>query len=69
MQSESLPLIVALTCISLIMPPQYSAQAKAIAMPLCNGGVVLIKRGSKPAPADPPGACHAACVTRRDDED
>ena len=69
MPSDRLPMIGALLALSLALPPMHGGQAMTIAMPLCGGGVMLVKQPAKPAPADPQTACHALCTVRRHDDD
>lgn len=54
--------------VGLSLPAVHAARASAIFMPLCSGGFVSIALGGKRPPQPEPGACHAACAQRRDDD-
>lgn len=69
MPSDRFSLLAAILAASLALPPLHAGQAMTIAMPLCGGGVMLVRGTGKPAPADPQGACHTLCAARRDDDD
>lgn len=49
--------------------PASPARSMTITMPLCGGGSVPVETGDKPLPGSDPAACHAACATRRSDDD
>lgn len=68
MSNDAIPLFAVLMAVGLVSPPPLFGSAM-LAMSLCNGGVVLVPRGGKPAPAEPKGACHAICACRRDDDE
>lgn len=45
------------------------ASGAAVAMSLCGGGSVSLPTGGKQTPGGDNPACHAACLSRRSDED
>lgn len=61
-------LLAALLSLGLLLPPP-AVRVHGITMVLCSGGRVLVGGDGQPAPADQPGACHAVCAARRDDND
>lgn len=63
-----LPVAVA-AVLGLAMPPLAVPASATMVVTLCGGGVVHLALGSKGGPGDTPGACHAACALRRDDEE
>lgn len=70
MRSEphGLPLVAAAMLGLVAAPLPAPARAGTVAVMLCGGGVVHLDLGGGHRPADPPGACHAACLVRRDDD-
>ena len=62
-------LFAVILSISLVAPALPMMETMAVAMPLCNGGVIVLKTDTKTRPGDPKAACHAACLTTRDDDD
>lgn len=61
--------LVAAAMLGLVAAPMPApASAATMTVVLCGGGVVHLDLGGGRNPVDPPGACHAACLMRRDDD-
>lgn len=55
--------------LGLAAPPLAAPASATVALTLCGGGVLHLDLGGKRGRRDGPGACHAACAVRRDDDD